>query len=107
MAAPADDIRKLLNFEDKIETATRAVLVAAGITDTFLPTGDGDLPATHLEVLFSTGEALNQHTLDNGQKVYDFFDGLLRLRVASVRSEQQASLLAGVRSLHEEFAATA
>lgn len=102
---PATDTKQIFNFENAFERATRAVLQAAGYEDTFIQGANQTLPESRIEVMFSTGEAINEAVLENSDHVYDFFSGILSVRIVTVRPEDQASLISGVGDLHSEWAA--
>lgn len=105
MAATSE--KQIYNFENAIERAVEGVLKAAGYADTFIQGANATLPESRIEVMFATGDAINEavYPLDSDKTVYDFFNGRLTLRIVTVRPDTQASLLAGVSTLHEEWAA--
>lgn len=102
---PATSKVQIYAFESNFEKAVQSVLQSAGLLDTFIQGQDATLPESRIEVMFSSGEAMNQAILTDRSLVYDFFDGMLSLRIVTVRPEDQPSLIAGVRSLHEEWCA--
>ena len=102
---PASNIKQVLNFDNNIEAATRGVLVAGGYGDSFIAGIEQELPPSRIEIMFQTGEAMNEAILPSGQHVYDFYAGLLTVRIVTFRPDDQPSLLAGVSTLHSEWAA--
>lgn len=106
---PATSEKQIFNFENAIERATESILKAGGYADTFIQGANATLPESRIEVMFATGEAINEacYPLDpTGEKtIYDFYNGRLTVRIVTVRPETQASLLVGVSTLHEEWAA--
>lgn len=107
---PAENLTQLFAFESAIEAATRSILQAAGLPDTYVSQGTDNLPPAYIEVTFSPGPAINQavrlvgtesvETLD-----YDFYDGQLTLRIVTPRTDDQPVLPAGVATMHESWAA--
>lgn len=91
-------------FENNFERAVEQVLDAAGIP-AFIEKTRETLPATRVEITFASGEAINEAVLENREQVYDFFNARLTLRIVTERPEEQPSLISGVASLHEEWAA--
>lgn len=104
---PATDERQIYNFEEAIERAAQSVLAAAGYDATYIQGQRDSLPPSRIEITFATGQALNEavHPLDPTATVYDFFDGRLVFRIVTERPEAQSSLLSGVATLHEQWAA--
>jgi hypothetical protein len=102
---PASNLKELLNFEGHFERATRDLLVAAGYADTFIQQANETLPETRLEVTFAAGAAINEEEQADGSRVYDFFEGMLTVRIVTVRPADRPSLIVGVANLHEEFSA--
>lgn len=103
---PATSELQIYAFESAIERATASVLNAAGYADTFVQGANATLPESRLEITFATGDAINEtaHPTQSGH-VYDFFDGRLVIRIVTVRPEDRPAMIAGVMSLHEEWAA--
>lgn len=102
---PAQDKKQVFNFENNFERAAQSALAAAGYNEAFIEGGKSELPPSRLEVSFTVGEALNESTLENGDRVYDYFSGRLSVRIVTFRPEDQPSLLPGVSTLHSEWAA--
>ncbi len=102
---PATDIKQIFNFENAFEIATQAVLNAAGYHDAFIQGGNATLPPSRIEITFATGEAMNETALQNGQHVYDFFSGMLTIRIVTIRPDDMPSILSGVTDLHSQWAA--
>jgi len=102
---PAADVKQILNFENAIELATQSILQAAGFHDSFIQGGNATLPPSRIEIIFATGEAMNEAALPNGDHVYDFFNGVLTVRIVTVRPDDLPSLLPGVSDLHAQWAA--
>lgn len=102
---PATSLKQIYNFEGAFERAVRDLLTAAGNADSFIEQSLGSLPESRIEVTFAAGAAVNEECLANGQHVYDFFEGRLTLRIVTVRPADRASLIPGVATLHEEWAA--
>jgi hypothetical protein len=102
---PASNLKELLNFEGHFERATRDLLVAAGYADTFIQQANETLPESRLEVTFAAGAAINEEEQADGSRVYDFFEGMLTVRIVTVRPADRPSLIVGVANLHEEFSA--
>ena len=102
---PASNIKQVLNFDNNIEAAVRAVLVAGGYGDSFIAGIEQELPPSRIEIMFQTGEALNEAALPSGDHVYDFYAGTLTVRIVTFRPDDQPSLLEGVSTLHSEWAA--
>lgn len=102
---PATSERQIYNFENAIERATEQILAAAGLPS-LIQGANATLPESRIEIIFATGQALNEaiYPLDPAQEIYDFFDGRLSLRIVTIRPETQPSLLPGVSTLHEEWA---
>lgn len=92
-------------FESNFEKAVQSVLQGAGLLDTFIQGASVDLPDSRIEVMFATGEAINQAVLEDRSQVYDFFNAALILRIVTTRPDDQPSLIPGVQSLHEEWCA--
>lgn len=103
---PASSELKIYAFENAIERATASILNAAGYADTYIQGANASLPPSRFEITFATGEAVNEtaHPTQEGH-VYDFFNGRLVVRIVTQRPEDRPSLLAGVSTLHEEWAA--
>lgn len=91
-------------FESNFERAVEQVLDAAGVP-AYVEKNSESLPATHVAITFASGEAINLAVLPNHEEVYDFFNARLTLQITTERPEDQPSLISGVASLHEEFAA--
>jgi hypothetical protein len=104
---PASSEIQIYSFENNIERAVQSVLGAAGLLDVFIQGANATLPESRIEIMFSSGEAMNESTypLDTTQHIYDFFSGRLQLRIVTVRPDNQPSLVAGVSNLHEEWCA--
>jgi len=102
---PATDVKQVYNFDNNFETAVRGVLVAGGYGDSFVSGITQDLPESRIEILFQAGEAINEAVLPNGDHVYDYYTGLLTVRIVTFRPDDQPSLLAGVSTVHSEWAA--
>jgi hypothetical protein len=104
MAATSE--KQIYNFENAIERATESVLSAAGLP-ALIQGGNETLPESRVEIVFAAGQAINTalYPLDPDQEIYDFYEGRLTLRIVTVRPETQPSLLSGVSTLHEEWAA--
>ena len=102
----AENEKQIWNLIGVIEAAAARILEAAEVPTVLLPRANAALPSSRLEVSFTPGEATNQHTLADGRKVYDYFEGgELRIRLATERPETRASLIPGVGDLHAEFLA--
>jgi hypothetical protein len=102
---PASSTKELFAFENHFERAVESILKAAGYPAVFTTAAQGVLPESRLEVTFSLGDTLNEHTLDSGQRVYDYFNASLQIRVCTERPADRPSLIPGVARLHEEFCA--
>lgn len=102
---PAQNVKQITNFNGNFQAAVQSILKAAGYADTFIERGRAELPESRIEVSFSLGEAMNETQLRNGDLEYDFFSGRLRLRIVTVRPDDQPSLLPGVDGLHSEWSA--
>lgn len=102
---PATDKIQIYAFESNFEKAVQSVLQSAGLLDSFIQGQDVTLPDSRIEIMFESGEAINQAILADRSLVYDFFDGRLTLRIVTERPSEQRSLISGVASLHEEWAA--
>lgn len=100
----SDSLKLLHNYDNAIEAAARSVLVANGYGDSFIQGNSSDLPPSRIEVLFATGEAMNEAVLANGDHVYDYFAGRLTIRIVTMRPDDQPSLISGVSTMHSEFA---
>ena len=101
---PATDVKQIYNFDNNFETAVRGVLIAGGYGDSFIAGISQDLPPSRLEVMFQTGEAMNEAALPSGDHVYDFYAGTLTVRIVTFRPDDQPSLLPGVSTVHSEWA---
>ena len=101
----AQDAKQVLNFDNNIERAVQAVLSAGGYLDSYIEGGSAELPPSRIEVSFSTGEALNEGLLPNGDRVYDYYSGRLSVRIVTFRPDDQPSLLPGVSTVHSEWSA--
>lgn len=102
---PAQSEKQVYAFEGNFELATRAVLQAAGYNETLIQGMNVSLPPTRIEVIFALGEALNEAVLLNEDKIYDYFNARLVLRICTERTMDKPSLIDGVLNLHEEWAA--
>lgn len=102
---PAVSKKQLYNFGNNFERAAESIIEAAGIP-ALIQGANATLPPSRVEVIFQRGAPLNQGLRPNGDLVYDYFSGVLSLRIVTVRPDTQPSLISGVSSLHEEFAAT-
>lgn len=103
----AETEKQIWDVTSWIERATEQVLAKTEVPEILLPHSDRALPESRLELMFMLGEAANQHTLPDGRKVYDFFQGgELRIKLATSRPMQQASLIPGVATMHAQFVAT-
>lgn len=96
---------QVYNFPNNFELATKSLLKSAGLGDAFIQGDSGKLPQSRIEVMFQTGEPMNQSRRPNGDLVYDYFSAQLAVRIVTLRPQTQRSLLEGVSTLHEEFAA--
>lgn len=103
---PATSKKQIYNFGNNFERATHSILASAGLGDVFIQGSNQTLPRSRVEVMFQTGEPMNQSRRPNGDLVYDYFPGLLTVRIVTSRPTTQPSLLPGVSTLHEEFAAS-
>jgi hypothetical protein len=99
------DLKQLYAFESNIEQATKQILQAAGYFNTLIEGANVSLPDSRFEVTFVTGEAMNEAVRLNGDHVFDYFAGRLSVKIVTVRPMDQPSLLPGVVTLHEEWAA--
>lgn len=102
---PATSEKQLYNFSNNFERAVDSILEALGIP-TLIQGANATLPASRVEVMFQRGAPLNEGVRPDGQTVYDYWSGTLSFRIVTVRPETQPSLISGVSTLHEEFAAT-
>jgi hypothetical protein len=102
---PASDLKQIYNFANNFERAGEAILEAAGLV-ALIQGANETLPRSRVEVVFQRGEPLNEAILPDGTVVYDYWSGTLTFRIVTERPETQSSLLPGVSSLHEEWAAT-
>lgn len=102
---PASSLKELYNFEGAFERAIRTLLQSAGYADTFIQQANQTLPESRIEVTFTCGPAVNQEVLADGALVYDFFQGSIVVRIVTVRPADRPSLITGVATLHEEWAA--
>ena len=101
---PATSKIQIYAFENNFERAVESVLEAAGLP-AVVEKANETLPASRVEVMFATGEAINQAVLPNHDLVYDFFNARLTLRIVTTRPEDSPSLISGVATLHEQWAA--
>ena len=102
----AQDFDALYNFEDQIETAIAAVLVAAlaagptPIACQVLTSRDFATKQTpRLEVEFATGKAMNQRTTAgqaNPRQVPSAFEGTLTVSVVTDRQTEQSVAVHGI-----------
>lgn len=101
---PAPSTKQIYNFKGNLVAAVRTILVAAGWDEVRLERETAKLKqAIRQEISFDLGEAQNEAVLPDGSHVYDFYPGRLRIRITSARRPDQASALAGVRDLHDQF----
>lgn len=103
MPAPSEKI--LYNFANNFERAAESILAAAGLP-ALIQGANGTLPESRVEIIFQRGEPLNEGFRPDGRAVYDYWSGSLAFRIVTIRPETERSLLPGVSTLHEEFAAT-
>jgi len=102
---PASSLKQIYNYEGAFERAVRDLLQAAGYADTYVEQANATLPESRIEVTFAAGAAVNEEVLPDGAHVYDFFEGRLAIRIVTVRPVDRPSLISGVATLHEEWAA--
>jgi hypothetical protein len=103
---PAPSTEHVYDLKTALCTATSQILAEGGFAQVVLERETTRLKtALRYEISFDLGEAMNQHTLDNGELVYDYFAGTLRLRLVSSRRPLAPIMEHPVRELHDRFVA--
>lgn len=103
---PATSTTSLFDFRTNFSEACVAILAAAGYNQAFLERQSSRLTAaSRFEISFDLGEALNQETLDDGRKVYDFYNASLRVRIVTARVPKPTGGPDPARAVHDQFAA--
>lgn len=110
MPTQATDLVQLFAFESALEAATRSILQAAGLPDTYVTQSNAELPPSYIEVTVQPGSGINEAVRTVGTDStqvfdYDFYDATLTLRIVTQRTDDQPVLPSGVATQHEAWAA--